>query len=545
MSSEMRRFSAGIRIVVALLCTLLLISAEPTLGTTMMVLLAAYDLLAGLILWAEATGRTAGRALAHYWIDVTWSVLMLHLTSQGTGMLLLTFVQPVVLASIGYGVRHGVVLALFAACGVLLDADSSLWSGLAAGHMRAAATLGVLALLLASAVLSRPMSVLRQRLMLVSDLEAQLDPRRGLDAICATLIEGLRKGTGADTATLVLPACSAGAAFVSTADEGDFRMNALTHARVEALLEGLPPCPVTHVLRRWPLFGGTRLHGSPRRPGLVLDARLDELSRLLEVRTLVVVPLQRAERRLGHIVLGLHERRARAQEVAALADAAPELYRIVEQAALVDRLQDESAAHERVRIGRDLHDSAIQPYLGLKYAVESVARRIAPDNPVRPEIDGLLNLINSEVAELREIISGLRSGEPRGDNSLIPAVRRQVRRFSMLFGIDVQLDGPDEMHTSRALAGALFHMVNEAINNVRKHTPARRVWIRLEQGEAYINMMVRDDAGEVLGRPVNDFTPRSLSERAAALGGFLHVTRPDALHTELFISVPFETSSRY
>ena len=56
-------------------------------------------------------------------------------------------------------------------------------------------------------------------------------------------------------------------------------------------------------------------------------------------------------------------------------EAAPELLRIVEQAALVDQLQDENASHERARIGRDLHDSAIQPYLGLKYAVEALARR--------------------------------------------------------------------------------------------------------------------------------------------------------------------------
>ena len=82
-----------------------------------------------------------------------------------------------------------------------------------------------------------------------------------------------------------------------------------------------------------------------------------------------------------------------------------------------------AAAAERERIGRDLHDSAIQPYLGLKYAVEAVALRIAPDNPARREVDTLVALVNAEVGELREFISGLRSGEPKGDNALLPAVR--------------------------------------------------------------------------------------------------------------------------
>src|SRR5206468_640372 len=127
------------------------------------------------------------------------------------------------------------------------------------------------------------------------------------------------------------------------------------------------------------------------------------------VNTLAIVPLLRYARRHGQFVVGFRELRPRAQELAALAEGAPELFRIIEQAALVDRLQEESAAHERARIGRDLHDSAIQPYLGLKYAVEGVAQRIAADNPARGDIDALVDLVNGEVDALREIISGLRS----------------------------------------------------------------------------------------------------------------------------------------
>ena len=543
-SSEMRRFSAGIRVIVALLCTLLLLSSETDITTPAAGLLFAYDLWAGWVLWAEASGRSPSCALPHYWIDASWTVLMLQLTSSSTSMLILTFVQPVVLSSIGYGVRHGVLLALYAAAGATLGSSPAA-PALHFSHAQALPALGVLALIPVAAVLSRPMSVLRQRLMLVSRIEAQLDARRGLDAIAVALVAGLRSVTRADTVTLVLPAATGAPAVTGTAQEGEFRMGPEAHTRFEALLGALPACAATHVVRRWAgLRGGTRLHGEGTLPGGV-SAALDELADLLDVRMLVIVPLLRYDRRHGHLVLGLREPRARAQEVAALAEAAPDLFRIIEQAALVDRLQEESAAHERVRIGRDLHDSAIQPYLGLKYAVESVAQRLAADNPARGDVDALVDLVNGEIDALREIISGLRTGEPRGDNALMPAVRRQVRRFSLLFGVEVQLDGPDELRTSRALAGALFHMVNEALNNVRRHTPARRVWIRLERRDSEIRMTVRDDAGEVLGRPVREFSPRSLNERAAALGGSLSVTRPDALHTEVVISIPFDWPRRH
>ena len=51
-------------------------------------------------------------------------------------------------------------------------------------------------------------------------------------------------------------------------------------------------------------------------------------------------------------------------------------------------LNEEMAAHARVRIGRDLHDSAIQPYLGLRYAIEALplfgrrVRIVVPRSPL-------------------------------------------------------------------------------------------------------------------------------------------------------------------
>src|SRR5262245_12720763 len=116
-SLEMRRFSAGIRAIVALICTALLVGTEP-LGVVAVSVLLIYDLWASYVIWTEATGRVFQRPLLLYWIDVTWSVTALHFTSAGTMMMVVTLVQPVVLTSIGYGVRRGVALALFAAAGL-------------------------------------------------------------------------------------------------------------------------------------------------------------------------------------------------------------------------------------------------------------------------------------------------------------------------------------------------------------------------------------------------------------------------------------------
>ena len=538
-SAEMRRFSAGIRVVTALMCTVLLLAGEQQTVPWPKLILVAYCAWSAWLLWVEATERSSRvNGVWPYWIDVAWSCLVLKVFSAGTAMMTVTLIHPVVLTSIGFGVTPGVTLALAAALGLLYAESTELTQLLTAGWRHTLPTLLVLTLVPAAAVVARPMSVLRHRLALIDELGAQLDPRRGLESICAELVEKLRIGTQADVVALVLPSKFGAPAMLASREDGSFRAKAEVHTNLEQRLAQVPSFPVSYVARHWwDPRRRVRSHGKQPLPR-GLTAALAELARTLDVRSLHVVPLQRYTREHGHFVVGYGGVRSALQDVSALSGATAELLRIVEQAALVDQLQDESASHERARIGRDLHDSAIQPYLGLKYAVECVALRIPPDNPARAEVESLATLVNSEVSALRELISGLRTGCQQGDNALVPAVRRQARRFALLFGIEVEVECADHLPTTRALASALFHMVNEALNNVRKHTAAQHVRIGLAIDGARLRLVVRDDAGTVRGRPVNDFCPGSLSERAAELGGTLTVARHDGVNTELVIEVP-------
>jgi signal transduction histidine kinase len=396
-----------------------------------------------------------------------------------------------------------------------------------------------LALLPAAALVARPMSALRRSMALVDDFEGSLDPRRGLEAVCADLVEHVRSRTQAGVVALVLPSEAGAPAMLASRGEGCFRVKAEVHSGIETLLTHVPACPVSHAERhRWDPRQVTWAWTADLLPQK-LTVDLKELARTLDVRRLHIFPLTRYGRPHGHVVVGYHSQGLSQFDLTALADAAPEMLRVVEQAALVDLLQEESAGHERARIGRDLHDSAIQPYLALKYAVESVALRVPPDNPARAEIDMLTELVNGEVAALRELISALRTGSMHGESTLVPAVRRQVKRFSTLFGIQVELDCPSNLPTTRAVANSLLHMVNEVLNNIRRHTMARHVWVKLSAESQNIRLVVRDDGGTVRGLPAEEFNPSSLTQRAAELGGFLTISRPDDLNTELVIQIPF------
>jgi signal transduction histidine kinase len=537
-SAEMRRFSAGIRVVTALLCTIMLLVPTPQVGLWPVGALMIYCAWSAYLLWIEATEQSHVVGLGPYWIDVLWSCVTMKLFVASGQMMIITLVHPVVLATIGFGIGPGVILALFGSAGLLYSDYVDLRQITTLGWVHALPGLLVLALVPAAAFIARPVSMLRQRLALIGDLEMQFDPRRGLEAICAALVERLRLGTEADVVALVLPSSRAAPAMLASREDGSFRAKDDVHRNLEALLALTPPHPVSFVERRW-WDPRPRIRTYGKQAALrELAAPLSELARTLGVRSLHVLPLTRYTRQHGHFVVGYGGSRSPMQNVWALTSAAPDLLRIVEQATLVDQLQEESASHERARIGRDLHDSAIQPYLGLKYAVECVALRIAPENPARAEVDGLAALVNGEVAALRELISGLRTGSEHGDNALVPAVRRQAKRFASLFGIDVEIESPDNLPTTRALAGSMFHMVNEALNNIRKHTVARRVRVALSVADAAIRLSISDDAGRIRGRKVEDFKPASLSERVEELGGSLAIGYPDGLNTELLIQIP-------
>lgn len=541
-SVEMRRFSAGMRVITALLVTTLFFAYESQAHVLTVALVFSYCLWSAWLLWLEANGRAPQSVLWAYWVDVAWSCLIIKLWSVGAMMMVITLVYPVVLTSVGYGVRHGLLLALLASLGMLLAKRGDLTVASVFAWQQNIMLLLLLALVPAAALIARPMGVRFRWFSLLVEIQAQLDPRRGLKPLCSDLVERLRLATQADVVALVLPSRLGAPAMLASRDDGSFSATAAVHAHLERLLARLPVCLINHVQRPWwDPRPKTRLHARLPLPAN-LASSLAELEQTLDVRNLSLVPLTRYGHQHGHLVIGYSSKRNTVLDLLALAQAAPELLRSIEQASLVDRLQEESASHERARIGRDLHDSAIQPYLGLKYAVEALALRIPVDNPVRAEVDSLAELVNSEVFALRELISGLRTGDDRGDNALVPAIRRQVRRFSILFGVDVEMDCPDTLPTTRAMASALFHMVNEVLNNIRKHTVARHIWISLSVQDGLIRLVVRDDAGSRLGRSLGHFHPVSLSERTAELHGTLDISCPDGLNTTLVIQIPLKQS---
>jgi signal transduction histidine kinase len=209
---------------------------------------------------------------------------------------------------------------------------------------------------------------------------------------------------------------------------------------------------------------------------------------------------------------------------------------VIENVRLVDRLASDAAEAERQRIARDLHDSIIQPYIGLQLGLSALQNPCAlSDEDLERKVDHLLELTNTGIAELRGYVGGLKQSGGR-QTSLLPAVYRFASKFSEATGIDVSVQAGGPLQISDRLAAEAFQIVEEGLSNVRRHTRALQAVVRLYQQDSCLVLQIQNPRD--LDQPTDSFVPRSISERAAALGGMACVVdRNDGL-TVVKVEVP-------
>jgi signal transduction histidine kinase len=73
-----------------------------------------------------------------------------------------------------------------------------------------------------------------------------------------------------------------------------------------------------------------------------------------------------------------------------------------------EQLVTDVTGHERRQISRDLHDSAVQPLIGLKLGLEALRRRLSEDHHLVKELDDLIDVAAGSIGELREYVGALR-----------------------------------------------------------------------------------------------------------------------------------------
>jgi signal transduction histidine kinase len=231
--------------------------------------------------------------------------------------------------------------------------------------------------------------------------------------------------------------------------------------------------------------------------------------------------------------------------------------RIVQQVApavqnvyLLRRLRSAAAATERGHIARELHDGVIQSVTGVEIQVAALSLRLAKESPaVANELRRLKMILREEVVGLRELMHKMKPLE-LGPHQLVDALEDAVQRFQRETGISARfVTQLDRVALTPRACREMAQILHEALVNVRRHSGARNVFVRLTAVNGDCRLSIDDDgcgfpfAGRFSQADLEATRrgPLVIKERVRLLGGELIIESDPGRGARLEIAVPIST----
>jgi PAS domain S-box-containing protein len=179
-------------------------------------------------------------------------------------------------------------------------------------------------------------------------------------------------------------------------------------------------------------------------------------------------------------------------------------------------LTEAETQRERERIAMDLHDGVIQSIYAVALGLEGSMEDIEHESPatLRERIDRSINQLDEVMRDIRSYIFHLRP--PRIDDDLSQSLKILVDNFRVNSLIEVSITVSAELPSiEQARSLAAFHIVQEALNNVRKHARATSVQLSLLGDNGHLRLEVRDNGVGFDGGAAASEAHRGLKNMAA------------------------------
>jgi signal transduction histidine kinase len=199
-----------------------------------------------------------------------------------------------------------------------------------------------------------------------------------------------------------------------------------------------------------------------------------------------------------------------------------------------------------LHLARELHDTVVQTLQLMLVEMEDFKLRQFSQDQVLAQLDGYQAHTRGVLTELRSLLYELRD-DPVMDGGWADNLRDLVRNFEKCSGISSRISISKEWPSKvRTAAGQHVHrIVEEGLNNVRRHSEAARceVALREENGKTLL-VLVKDNGIGIARRLEEIRTGMGLSgirERVVLLGGQLSLLVPSEGGTVLQASIPRES----
>jgi PAS domain S-box-containing protein len=184
---------------------------------------------------------------------------------------------------------------------------------------------------------------------------------------------------------------------------------------------------------------------------------------------------------------------------------------------------------ERKRIARELHDSIGQALSAIKFSVENALRELrAAANPIDlGSLEAVIPLTQKTIEEVRRIVKDLRPSI-LDDLGILATIKWFCREFqNVCTGIRIETTVDiEENDIPLYLKTTIYRIMQEALNNVAKHSKANIVDLQLQKTKTGIHLTIADNGRgfnvqQVMGikTSLRGFGLASMRERAEISGG--------------------------
>jgi signal transduction histidine kinase len=215
----------------------------------------------------------------------------------------------------------------------------------------------------------------------------------------------------------------------------------------------------------------------------------------------------------------------------------------IENARLHRQARRIAVLEERERIGMDLHDGIIQSIYAVGLALDYAQIALDEDPKLaKIKIEQAVEGLNNTIRDIRTYILDLRPRQFRGED-LMTGLQQLVDEFTANSRAGATLIGPKNglvgLPTSHATA--LFHICQEALANVAKHSRAQQVTIHLWSTDERMLLEVSDNGRGFDLRKMSVTLGHGLSNmhaRAHKAGGDVEITSEPGDGTTVLAWVP-------
>ena len=455
-----------------------------------------------------------------HWVDVLFYAYLIALSGRTENYFFLFFFYPILVSSFSWGFREGVLVTLvstilFATVGLIAEQNSMM--------------IPACALLLFGYVISYLgvyEHLLRSRLALLKAINNPWHPRFGIDHVNNANLERLLDFYNASSCVLITRRRHSPQNYIMYTVTCDKTARSDTQRDVSK--------NVVDALLRLPDTLGAYYH-APDGPWWMkyrgysaydfdLKTKTNSFQQdcamwtnLLDTKAFVTVPYAH-EGTSGRIFLATSNGWFAHADIDFLAQASDAMATVVENMRLVEELIDGAAESERLLMSRDLHDTTIQPYIGLKLALEGLYREAGDRNPLAPRISDLIEMTESTIHDLRNYAATLKDNSPMAGEFLVDAMARQAERLRRFYGIEVEIKSEISPMLKGRLAAEVFQIISESLSNVLRHTAAKKAFVRILCENSKLSLQVGNETRTEDGNVVK-FMPRSINERVRAMGG--------------------------